>query len=241
MKGDQPGPRLHHRRRPAPGRRRGTALEEAILRAAIDELVASGYGGLTMDRVAERAGTNKSAIYRRWPSRATLAVAAYRQMSAADQPLPDTGSLREDALELLRRANRAWASPAGGVLRSLLAGVGDDAELLALIQERAHDAGSAVWLSVLGRAVARGEARPEALHPRVATVAVVLLRNEYVTRGIPTAPDHVLVDIVDEVYLPLVRGRGMAPAVAGSVSPSDPPPQRHEAAVPRRVRRLHKG
>ena len=41
------------------------------------------------------------------------------------------------------------------------------------------------------------------------TVAVVLLRNEYVTRGIPTAPDHVLVEIVDEVYLPLVRGRGL--------------------------------
>ena len=49
--------------------------------------------------------------------------------------------------------------------------------------------------------------RPEALHPRVATVAVVLLRNEYVTRGCPTAPDHVLIEIVDEVYVPLVRGR----------------------------------
>jgi hypothetical protein len=44
----------------------------------------------------------------------------------------------------------------------------------------------------------------------VATVAVVLLRNEYVTRGMPTAPDQVLVEIVDEVYLPLVRGRGRA-------------------------------
>jgi AcrR family transcriptional regulator len=163
-----------------------------------------------MDRVAERAGTNKNAIYRRWPSRAALAVAAYRQMAAGDLPLPDTGSLRDDALELLRRANRAWSSPVGNVQRSLLAGVADDPELLALIQERANDAGSALWLTVLGRAVARGEARPEALHPRVATAAVVLLRNEYVTRGMPTAPDHVLVEIVDEVYLPLVRGRGAA-------------------------------
>src|SRR5262249_1822919 len=57
---------------------------------------------------------------------------------------------------------------------------------------------------------ARGEARPEALHPRVATVAIVLLRNEYVTRGITTAADEVLVEIVEEVYLPLVRGRGAA-------------------------------
>jgi AcrR family transcriptional regulator len=180
------------------------------LRAAIDELLAVGYAGLTMDRVAERAATNKNAIYRRWPSRAALAVAAYRQMAAGDQPLPDTGALREDAIELLRRANRAWSSPIGSVQRSLLAGVADDPELLALIQERASDAGSALWLTVLGRAVARGEARPEALHPRVATVAVVLLRNEYVTRGVPMAPDDVLIEIVDEVYLPLVRGRAEA-------------------------------
>jgi AcrR family transcriptional regulator len=45
-------------------------LERAILRAAGDELVESGYARLTMDRVARRAGTNKNAIYRRWPSRA---------------------------------------------------------------------------------------------------------------------------------------------------------------------------
>ena len=109
---------------------------------------------------------------------------------------------------LLRRANRGWSSPVGAVQRSLIAGVADDPELLALIQERASDAGSAMWLTVIGRAVARGEVRPESLHPRVSTVAVVILRNEYVTRGIATTSDDVLVDIVDEVYLPLLRGRG---------------------------------
>ena len=210
-------------RRPGPvrGRRRGVALEQVILGAAADELLTAGYAGLTMDRVAERAGTNKNAIYRRWPSRAALAVAAYRQcrqIAAGDPAVPDTGSLREDALELLRRANRASTTPAGAVQRSLLAGVADDPELLALIQERSSDAGSATWLTVLGRAVARGDAQPEALHPRVATVAVVLLRNEYVTRGIAAAPDHVLIEIVDDVYLPLVRGRGAAPR---AVAPAD--------------------
>ena len=163
-----------------------------------------------MDRVAQRAGTNKNAIYRRWPSRAALGVAAYRQLNVAEQALPDTGSLRDDALELLRRANRSWSSPAGQIRRSLLAGVADDPELLALIQERANDAGSALWLTVVGRAVARGEVGPAAVHPRVATVAVVLLRNEYVTRGTTTVSDDVLVEIVDEVYVPLMRGRGIA-------------------------------
>lgn len=62
-------------------------------------------------------------------------------------------------------------------------------------------------MTILARAVSRGDVRPEALHPRVATVAIVLLRNEFITRGYPTIPDNVLTEIIDEVYLPLVRRR----------------------------------
>ncbi|MFD7452048.1 TetR/AcrR family transcriptional regulator [Kitasatospora sp. NPDC059827] len=188
-------------------RRRGAALEEAILAAAVAELAGSGYAGLTMDKVAARAGTNKNAIYRRWPNRLALGIAAYKQLAKA-APLPDTGELRGDALELLRQANRHWSSPLGGVLRELLAAAGGASEFLAQLQDQSGDAAAAPWLTVLGRAVARGEAEPEVLHPRVATVAVVLLRNEFVVRGVPSAPDDVLVEIVDEVYLPLVRRRG---------------------------------
>ncbi|WP_405984014.1 TetR/AcrR family transcriptional regulator [Streptomyces sp. NBC_00872] len=208
MTGDHMADSPAERPRSAPTRRRGAELERAILRAAADELVESGYPGLTMDKVAKRAGTNKNAIYRRWPHRAALGIAAYRELTTTDVQLPDTGELRGDALELLRRANRTWNSPYGEILRGLLSGVGDDPELLARLRERSGDAGSGMWLTILGRAVARGEAPPECLDPRVATVAVVLLRNEYVVRGVPAAPDDVLVDIVDEVYLPLIRGRG---------------------------------
>ena len=188
-------------------RRRGAALEEAILGAAVDELTESGYAGLTMDKVATRAGTNKNAIYRRWPNRLALGIAAYRQLTTTVQP-PDTGALRDDALEWLRQANRYWGSPLGAILRELLSAAGGTAELLAQLQDQSGDAAAAPWLTILGRAVARGEAAPEALHPRVATVAMVLLRNEFVVRGVPAAPDDVLVEIVDEVYLPLVRSRG---------------------------------
>jgi AcrR family transcriptional regulator len=188
-------------------RRRGAALKEAILGAAVDELTESGYAGLTMDKVATRAGTNKNAIYRRWPNRLALGIAAYRQLTTTVQP-PDTGALRDDALEWLRQANRYWGSPLGAILRELLSAAGGTAELLAQLQDQSGDAAAAPWLTILGRAVARGEAAPEALHPRVATVAMVLLRNEFVVRGVPAAPDDVLVEIVDEVYLPLVRSRG---------------------------------
>ncbi|MFI9324022.1 TetR-like C-terminal domain-containing protein [Kitasatospora aureofaciens] len=133
-------------------------------------------------------------------------MAAYKQLAKA-APLPDTGELRGGVLELLRQANRHWSSPLGGVLGELLAAAGGATEFLAQPQDQSGGAAAAPWLTVLGRAVARGEAAPEVLHPRVATVAVVLLRNEFVVRGVPSAPDDVLVEIVDEVYLPLVRRR----------------------------------
>lgn len=194
---------------PTRARRHGAELERAILRAAAEVLIESGYAGLTMDLVARRAGTNKNTIYRRWPSRAALGIAAYRQLAVANAPSPDTGELRGDVLEMMRRANRNWSSPTGGILRALLAGVGDDPQLLAQIQEHSTDAGSAAWLTILARAVVRGEASLDALHPRVATVAIVLLRNEFIVGGYPTVPDSVLIEIVDEVYLPLIRGRAV--------------------------------
>ena len=193
-------------------RRRGEQLEQAILRAAAEELRESGYAGLTMDRVAVRAGTNKNAIYRRWPHRAALGIAAYRYLTDAAMPDPDTGTLRGDALEMLRAANETWSSPYGAVLRSLLAAAADEPELLDLMRERSGaDTMDRAWLTMLERAAARGEAPSAAVHPLVAAMPMMLLRAEYATRGIPTVPDRTLVDIVDELFLPLVRGRGTAP------------------------------
>lgn len=191
-------------------RRRGEELEQAILRAAAEELRTAGYAGMTMDRVAARAGTNKNAIYRRWPHRAALGIAAYRHLTAERMPSPDTGSLRGDALEMLRRANETWSSPHGAVLRDLLAAAAQDPQLLALLRERTGaDAMDAAWLAMLERAAARGEAPAGAVHPRVAATPMTLLRGEYAMRGAPEVPDGVLVDIVDEVFLPLVRGRSV--------------------------------
>ena len=191
---------------PRTTRRRGPALEGAILQAAADELAEAGYAGLTMDRVAARAGTNKNAIYRRWPDRPTLAVAAYRRLLPTDpEQVPDSGDLRSDALALLTRANERMTSPVGRVLRALLTGIQDDQERLRELREQVVRAGNAAWLTVLARAVARGEARDTALTPRIATVAVDLLRNEYALNGATAVPESILVEIVDELFLPLVR------------------------------------
>ena len=187
-------------------RRRGAELEQAILRAVVDELADHGYASLTMDRVAARAGTSKNVIYRRWPSRATLGVAAYRRLLPTDpEDTPDTGDLRSDALALLGRANERMSSRVGKVLRELLSGVSGDPELIGEIRQRVAQAGVAPWLTILSRAAARGEIGTGALTPRVATVAVDVLRSEYSLNGARAVTQDTLIEIVDQVFLPLAR------------------------------------
>lgn len=187
-------------------RRRGEEVERAVLRAAVEELTERGYEGFTMDRVAARAGTNKTTIYRRWSSRTSLALAAYREMVAQPDSPPDTGELRSDVIELLRSVADRLASPSGAeVLRGLMMDARRDPELMAGLREDFNRSEPGTMLILLARAVARGEARPESLVPRVATVPVALLRDELTMRGPASVSDETIAEIVDLVFLPLVR------------------------------------
>ncbi|OBF85574.1 hypothetical protein A5791_22425 [Mycobacterium sp. 852002-51163_SCH5372311] len=76
---------------PVPGGRpRDQAIDEAVLRAALQALARDGLTGLSMTKVAASAGTTRTAIYRRWPSKTALAVAAVARLAQADRP-PVTG------------------------------------------------------------------------------------------------------------------------------------------------------
>ncbi len=158
-----------------------------------------------MELVARRAGTNKNTLYRRWPNRTALAFAAYQHLAAERFTLPDTGHLRDDLLTLLRGANQHWASPLGSVIRGVLADAANDPDLLHQVQTRAAASGADLFMPLLERGVARGEVRPEALRPRVAEVAIALLRHEFLTRGAAEVTETTLAEIVDEVYLPLIQ------------------------------------
>src|ERR1700753_4371839 len=91
----------------APQRRRGPALEEALLDAAWAELDERGYDDLTIDAVAGRAGTSRAFLYRRWPNKQELVLAALAHEAAKDAVVVcDTGSLRGDVIALLTQANK---------------------------------------------------------------------------------------------------------------------------------------
>src|ERR1700744_3783867 len=102
-------------------RRRGAALEEALLDAAWDELQVAGYQAMTMEAVADRAGTSRAVLYRRWPKRAELVVAALRRhRPISSGEVPDTGSLRGDVLALLTRMSGQLAATGPETVYGLL-------------------------------------------------------------------------------------------------------------------------
>jgi AcrR family transcriptional regulator len=84
------------------GRPRSEEADRAILDAALDALVDDGYGGMSIERIAAKAGVGKATIYRRWNGKAEILVEALRRRACFDVPLVDTGDLRADLLTILQ-------------------------------------------------------------------------------------------------------------------------------------------
>jgi hypothetical protein len=148
-------------------------------------------------------------LYRRWPNRADLAIAAVRHHGRREPVhTPDTGSLREDLLELMRSASSTRSEIA--VLFSIRMGQyfsetgTSPADLRAeFLSGKPTPFGIE---TVMQRAIERGEIDPERLTPRIANLPTDLMRHELLMTLQPV-PEHTLVDIVDNIFLPLVTRR----------------------------------
>ncbi len=200
--GAGPGPSdADHRTRP---RRRGAALETAILEAVLAELAQEGYARLSVEGVAERAGASKASLYRRWPGKAELVMDAVRSVLPDPRDPPDTGSLRGDLLALFRAVAHHLAGPAGQGLRGLLSDALRDEGRAARMRDHARGTSRRMVQEVVRRAVDRGEVDPAAATPRRLEAGHAQLRYHFLVHGAPV-PDDVIVGIVDEVVVPLLR------------------------------------
>jgi AcrR family transcriptional regulator len=143
------------------GRPRNPGTDERITEAAAHLIMQHGFEGTTMDDVAARAGVGKATVYRRWPSKEDLAVAAVSTLYAAEFPEPDTGSvvgdLRGSYLTILTFVN----TPDGAAfLRTSIAESVRDERIAALYRaslKRRELASRATF----ERGIARGEVRPD--------------------------------------------------------------------------------
>jgi AcrR family transcriptional regulator len=188
---------------PATGRPRDPALEAAILNATQDLLVEHGFAATTVEAVARAAGTGKAAVYRRWPTKIDLVIAAVQALQSPPE-VPDTGTLRDDLVACALHFVVAERSAL------VLAGLLNEISRNEVLRDAAYQAigkpPAIAFATVLERWRARGQVAPSAptellsgIVPAAAFRSVAFRRH-----GL----DHrTAVDLVDFVLLPALQPR----------------------------------
>jgi AcrR family transcriptional regulator len=116
---------------------------------------------ISVEEVAARAGVGKASVYRRWPSKGTLAFDAFVSEFGRRHPAVDTGSFAGDLLADLRAWVRAVrATTVGQTLRGLLAEVQRDPDLADAWKERFVEPMRTQHRAMVERAILRGEVPP---------------------------------------------------------------------------------
>ena len=188
-------------------RRRGRELEDALLGAAWEQLVSGGYGSFTIDAVAARAATSKPVIYRRWPNREALVMAAVQHYFAQRRrPIPDTGTLRGDVTALLTEAHESRSAMAAVISVQLGAYFQETGTTPADLREQLLGDRPSAVAEIMRRAIERGEINEKQLTPRISNLPFDLVRHEaLMTLG--QVPTETILEIVDDIFLPLVSPR----------------------------------
>ncbi|NOU28831.1 MAG: TetR/AcrR family transcriptional regulator [Polyangiaceae bacterium] len=138
---------------------RSERVVRSVLKAAAEELSLSGFTNFRVEEVALRAAVAKTTIYRRWPTKTDLVAAMLHAPLIADDATVDTGSLRGDLLETLRRGVAKGGTPEGrAAIRMVQAEIENPevAELVRVLRRARRKA----FREVVKRAVARGELAP---------------------------------------------------------------------------------
>lgn len=164
---------------------RGDAVVRRVLDTTLAELARVGLERLTVPEVAQRAGVNKTSVYRRWSTKEALVQAALEETMEYARDLPDSGSLEGDLVALAGELAKFLSSARGvGVVRTVFAG-GDSAAVHALASTAWAEAGGAGAHLVIARATKRGELPRDADSELLLfTVAGALLHRVFVERGV---------------------------------------------------------
>ncbi|UQI45378.1 TetR/AcrR family transcriptional regulator [Streptomyces sp. HU2014] len=144
------------------GRPRDERIDAAVPAAVMEILGESGYGSLTLEAVAARAGTSKPALRRRWRSRQHLVVDAL-VTTVGTTPTPDTGCTHCDLIAGIATLSHSFGNPLGRrVLPALIADLADTPDLERAFLEKFFHTRRASTAEALRRGIERGDIRPDA-------------------------------------------------------------------------------
>jgi AcrR family transcriptional regulator len=180
--------------------------ETELLEVTLQLLQEHGYDRLTLDAVAARARASKATVYRRWPSKAELVLAAFIEGVRQVAIHPETGTLRGDLLAL-GEACREQASQQAGTIRAVLVETSRHPALQDALQSQFLEQRKALIHEVLRDAAARGEIDPSVISDELWDLLPGYLIFRIIMPARPPTPETVRV-LVDEVLIPsLTRHR----------------------------------
>jgi len=213
------------------GRPRSEEADQAILAATLTMVATHGVTATTIEGVAAEAAVGKTTIYRRWPSKTDLIIAAVSQLAPPGEP-PDTGSLAGDMAALAQLQRKRMAGT--GLLTiapRVLAESMHDPELHQAFRDRVIDPFRALLRLFIERGIERGEIRPDLEVERLVDVLHALPVYLILTsRGDPNSLEQ-----VPWAYLPI-----LAPGILSSSSAA-PASARRRSSGSSRARRARSG
>jgi AcrR family transcriptional regulator len=144
-----------------PGRPRSEQAEQAIIEATLDVFAEKGFEGVCVELVAARAGVGKATIYRRWPNKEELLLAAFASLKSPF-PEPQGVSVRDDLLAMVEVMCADKADPRKARRYALLLGEGEKyPRLMARYKETVVQPRRDAMRAVIRRGIETGELRPD--------------------------------------------------------------------------------
>lgn len=182
---------------------RWTAREAEILAITLQLLQQHGYDRLSVEAVATQAKASKATVYRRWPSKADLVLAAFIEGTRTTLFPPGTGSLRGDLLVLGETVCRQ-ACEHGRTMRAVLNEMSHNPGLSEAMQNEFVHQRKLVMYRVLDDAIARGEIDASKINEEIYDLLPGYLVFRALVSGRPPTEDTVRI-LVDEVLLPSLK------------------------------------
>ena len=197
-----------------PGRPRSESARRRILEVAARLMEAGGPGAVTMEAVAAGAGVGKPTLYRSWPNREALAMAALMATSAPSTKVRETASALDDWRRQLRKVAEVFASPRGRNTAQMTASADADSELAKAFRTQVMLASREQGRALLARAVSGGEVRRDVN----IDIALDMIYGPLFYRllvGHAPLDARFVEALVDEALAGLRRRRGASAAASG--------------------------
>jgi AcrR family transcriptional regulator len=143
---------------PEEGRPREVTVR-AVLAATNELLDQNGFSAVTVEAIAARARVSKATIYRWWPNRSAVVMDAFLAATEPNIPFPNTGSIRKDLSEQMRRLTEMYTGKDGRTLAGLTAAAQSDPDLAEAYRSHWFAKRRAEAKTALERGIRRGELR----------------------------------------------------------------------------------